>query len=88
MSEVEIDQPDPDRAGNDRLADLAERVLAGEDVVLTRNGRPVIRLIQFQAHPSREPRTGGQWKGQVRISDDFDAPLPDELADAFGIERK
>jgi hypothetical protein len=29
------------------------------------------------------PRQPGGWEGQVRISEDFDAPLPPELEDAF-----
>ena len=29
---------------------------------------------------------GGQWKGRVRIADDFD-DLPDDIATAFGIEQ-
>jgi hypothetical protein len=29
-------------------------------------------------------RQGGQWKGQVAVSSDFD-DLPDDLAEAFGV---
>jgi hypothetical protein len=32
------------------------------------------------------PRVSGQWRGRVRIADDFDA-MPDDLAVAFGIAR-
>lgn len=32
---------------------------------------------------SRSPRAPGGWKGQVRIADDFDDPLPVEIEDAF-----
>lgn len=37
-------------------------------------------------HADDSPREGGQWKGRVRIADDFDA-LPADVADAFGIEQ-
>jgi len=32
-----------------------------------------------------EPRRFGTLAGQVRVADDFDAPLPRELAEAFGM---
>jgi hypothetical protein len=33
------------------------------------------------------PRKGGQWKGKVRIADDFNV-LPEDIARAFGMEDK
>ncbi len=61
---------------------LLERVLAGEEVVIARAGRPVARLVPYtEATGAREC---GQWKGLVRIGDDFDAPLPDDIGGAFG----
>ena len=61
------------------LSKLLVRVEAGEDVVIARGGRPVARLVAVDdRQPERRP---GAWAGRVRISDDFDAPLPpDELA--------
>jgi len=29
----------------------------------------------------------GNLKGKIRIADDFDAPLPEEILDAFGCNR-
>ena len=43
----------------------------------------VNRLGTVRADDS--PREGGQWKGRVRIAEDFDT-LPDDLAAAFGID--
>lgn len=63
------------------LSRLVERVEAGEEIVLARAGRPVARLVAYQAR--REPRRPGFWKGRVVIRPDFDAPLP-EFVDAFG----
>lgn len=36
----------------------------------------------------REPRQGGAWKGLARISDEFDAPLPPEVSEGFGIDQR
>jgi antitoxin (DNA-binding transcriptional repressor) of toxin-antitoxin stability system len=54
-------------------------------VIIAKAGQPIVRLVPIQADDS--PRVGGQWKGRVRIAEDFDA-LPDDLAAAFGIEPK
>jgi hypothetical protein len=43
----------------------------------------MVRLVPILADDS--PREGGQWKGRVRIADDFDT-LPDDIAAAFGID--
>jgi prevent-host-death family protein len=62
------------------LSRLVERVEAGEEITLARAGRPVARLVPYQAR--RGPRRLGIWKDRVRISPDFDAPLP-EIVEAF-----
>lgn len=57
------------------LSRLVERALAGEDVVIARAGVPVVRLVPVAAQGKRKL---GQWKGRVKLSDDFDAPLTGE----------
>ena len=63
------------------LSDLIERAIRGEEIIIARAGKPVVRLVRFE--PASKPRKGGQWSGLVRIDDDFDAPLPDEIAAGF-----
>ena len=63
------------------LSRLLERVEAGEEIVIARAGRPVARLLPFEASaPSRVPGTG---KDEIRIGDDFDDDLPGDLLDMF-----
>jgi len=62
------------------LSRLLDRVESGEEVVIAKNGRPVARLVPMQA-PRRVP---GRLKGKIWIGDDFDAPLPSDVAEAFG----
>lgn len=57
------------------LAGVVARVEGGEEVVLLRDGRPVAHVV---AIPNGGRRRLGQWRGRVRVSDDFHAPLPDE----------
>src|SRR5205085_7021604 len=58
-----------------QLVELAER---GEEIVIARAGRPVARIVAVRTGVKRRL---GQWRGRVRMADDFDAPLPaSELA--------
>jgi len=75
-----MDKPVNIHEAKTHLSRLVERVEAGEEITLARAGRPVARLVPYQARA--EPRRLGIWKGQVRISPDFDAPLP-EIEAAF-----
>lgn len=60
------------------LSKLVEEAEAGEEIVLARAGKPVVKLVPVVALKRRRL---GQWKGRVKMSDDFDAPLPEsELA--------
>lgn len=67
------------------LSKLLERVARGEEIIIAKAGKPIARLIGF--HAPEPARKGGHWKGLVRIGDDFDAPLPEEIGDAFGVDR-
>jgi prevent-host-death family protein len=63
------------------LSRLLDRAARGEEIVITRNGRPVAKLVP--PTPVRAPRKLGTLKGRIRIRKDFDAPLPDAILDAF-----
>lgn len=65
-----------------QLSKLVERASVGEDVVITRNGTPVARIVSITP-PSSFESIRGAWEGRVRIADDFD-DLPDDLAEALG----
>ena len=63
------------------LSALVERAAAGEEVVIAKAGRPMAKLVQYR--PPSVRREPGFWRGMIEISDDFDAPLPDEILAAF-----
>ena len=56
------------------LSRLLRSVEQGEEVVITRDGKPVAKLVPFYRAGLPEP---GALKDRVRMSDDFDQPLPD-----------
>jgi antitoxin (DNA-binding transcriptional repressor) of toxin-antitoxin stability system len=63
------------------LSRLVADALAGNDVVLAKAGKPMVRLVPVEQ--KHKPRKLGIWKGKVKLADDFDAPLPDDLLDLF-----
>lgn len=67
------------------LSALIEKVLAGEEVIIGKAGKPVARLIKFENH--RSARQPGALKGKIKIADDFDE-LPDDIRMAFGMVRE
>ena len=69
-------------AAKSQLSKLVERAEAGEEIIIARSGKPVAKLVAYR--PSKAPRKGGQWRGKVRIADDFDE-LPSDIAAAFGM---
>ena len=68
MSHIDVDQ------AKSRLEELIERVAHGEEVVITKSDQPVARL---SAVPGVRQRQFGSVKGEIWMSDDFDAPLED-----------
>jgi len=64
-----------------RLSQLVERAARGEEIIIAKAGKPLAKLVPLAAR--REPRKPGGWEGKVRIADDFDDPLPDELQGPF-----
>jgi prevent-host-death family protein len=68
-------------AAKTQLSRLVDEAAAGEEVVIAKAGKPMVRLVPVRPHR----RTGfGDLKGRIRIAADFDAPLPDDLLQAFG----
>jgi prevent-host-death family protein len=63
------------------LSRLIEEVSDGAEIVIAKAGKPVAKLVPIGR--SQRARKPGFLKGKMRISDDFDAPLPDWLLDAF-----
>lgn len=63
------------------LSHLVDRALRGDQIVITRHGRPVARLVP--AAQPRKPRRLGALRGKIRVAADFDAPLPNDLLVLF-----
>lgn len=63
------------------LSRLVDRAANGEEIILSKAGKPLAKLVPF--HRPAQARQPGGWEGRVRIADDFDAPLPPDIQDSF-----
>lgn len=63
------------------LSELVQRAHNGEEIVISKAGRPVARLVPLGRVSER--RAPGHWAGKVRIAEDFDAPLPESMLEDF-----
>jgi prevent-host-death family protein len=62
------------------LSRLVDQAAAGEEIIIARAGKPVARLVPL-AQQSRI--RFGSLAGILRVPDDFDAPLPDDILESF-----
>ena len=61
---------------------MIDRAAAGEEIVISRNGRPVARGCQLE--PSKRNSVKfGVLKGRIEVATDFDAPLPGDVLAEF-----
>jgi prevent-host-death family protein len=58
------------------LSDLIQRAYEGEEIIICKAGKPMVKLIKF--NPTDQPRLPGYWKNQIKIAEDFD-DLPDNM---------
>ena len=64
-----------------QLFRLVERAAAGEEIIIAQGGRPVGKLVALAQDPT--PRTPGSMRDRIRLSEDFDAPLPPSILAGF-----
>ena len=57
-----------------QLKDLINAALRGEDVVIVKDERAMVRLVPMTPKPRRP---AGSARGMIHMADDFDAPLED-----------
>ncbi|NEO98957.1 MAG: type II toxin-antitoxin system Phd/YefM family antitoxin [Symploca sp. SIO2E9] len=57
------------------LPELIEAAISGEEVLITKDNKPVVKLVPILITKPR-PQFGSA-KGLVTMSDDFDEPLED-----------
>jgi antitoxin (DNA-binding transcriptional repressor) of toxin-antitoxin stability system len=58
-----------------QIIELLQSALRGEEIIITRDNHPILKLIQVSSQPKRRQR--GSAKGQIWMAADFDEPLED-----------
>jgi len=70
-------------AAKTHLSRLIDEAAAGTEITIARAGRPIAKLAPLTAVPLPTKRVLGLLSGKMRISDDFNAPLPEEILRDF-----
>ena len=68
-------------AAKTQLSRLVDAAAAGEEIIIAKSGKPVARLGPLVG--PRRKRSLGVLAGKLRVPEELDAPLPDEVIDAF-----
>ena len=64
-----------------QLSKLIPLVLSGEEVIITRSGYPLVKLVPVEEQPGERPL--GVYAGKVKIRGDLLEAFPEEILDAF-----
>jgi prevent-host-death family protein len=69
-----------------RLVDEAER---GDSFIIAKAGKPKVQVIRLDSQAHAPKRRLGFLKGQIKVPDDFDTMMADEIEEMFsGVEKK
>jgi prevent-host-death family protein len=63
------------------LSRIAEDVAAGEEIIVAKAGKPKMKLVPIDNN--KKKIIFGALKGKIKISEDFDAPLPQTIINDF-----
>jgi len=64
-----------------KLSKLIPAVLSGEEVIITKAGKPLVKLIPVVSQSGKRPL--GAYEGKIKFHGDLLAPLPEEIVDTF-----
>lgn len=69
MTHVELQQ------AKERFLELIELAASGEEVVISRDKNPLVKLISI--HEQKRQRRFGSARGLIKLGPDFDEPIKD-----------
>jgi len=65
-----------------KFSEVVERASLGEDIIITRMGRTIVRITRFE--PASPNRRLGLLQGRIQLAEDFDE-WPEDIARDLGI---
>lgn len=63
------------------FSELVKAASQGEEILIAKAGQPVAKLVPLKTEKSKV--RFGVLKGKMRLADDFDTPLPEDVIDLF-----
>ena len=63
------------------LSRIVDEVAAGAEVIIAKAGKPLAKLTPLSVPVTKKKL--GLLKGKVKVPDDFNAPLPEDVLAAF-----
>lgn len=63
-----------------QFSKLIDAAMQGAEIIIAKAGKPAAMLVPLRNKKIRKP---GGLKGKIKIADDFDAPLPEDILKAF-----
>jgi prevent-host-death family protein len=75
-----MDEPISIHAAKTHLSRLIARAEAGEEIVIARGRKPVVKLVAIAPKPNR---VFGRMRGQFTVEPEFFEPLPPEELDLW-----
>ena len=70
-----------------QLSKLVDKAAKGESVVIAKAGKPMVRLVAFDAPKERPKKRIGFMKGQGTFPEDFKAVGRKEIEEMFGLSE-
>ena len=64
-----------------RLSKLIPAALAGEEVIITKSGKPLVKLVPFESQSGDRPL--GIYADKLKLESDLLKPLPEDVIDDF-----
>jgi prevent-host-death family protein len=64
-----------------RLSKLIPAVLAGEEVIITKSGKPLVKLVPIESREGDRPL--GIYADKIKFTGDILAPLPEDVIQDF-----
>ncbi len=68
-----------------RLSKLIPAVLSGEEVIITKSGKPLVKLVPVQSQEGDRPL--GIYASKIRFSGNLQEPLPEDIIGDFWLEE-
>jgi prevent-host-death family protein len=65
------------------LSRLVEEAAKGEPFVIAKAGKPMVKVVPLDAPAKRKVRRLGFLKGQLKVPDDFDTMMQEEIEELF-----